>query len=406
MVMYNPLSPEVRENPYPSYRALREADPVFWFENLQTWVLTAYDDILSVLRDYAHFSSDRSRANNLIIRQMEAQQDQSLLRRTATILSADPPSHTRMRALVNKAFTPRVVEEMRPHIQEITDSLFDALPEPGRMDVMADLAMPLPVIVIAELLGVSPADRAQFKAWSTDIAGTLGTAFLTPDALDQARRSAAELQAYFQEAVEAHKRQPQHDLLSALIDVEEQGDLLSADELLATVILLLLAGNETTTGLIGNGILALLGNPPERRRLQDDPSLITSAVEELLRFDSPVQATSRVVTEPFEFRGKNFEPGHTVLNLLGAANRDPAQFSDPDSLDLARKDNRHIAFGYGIHFCLGAPLARVEGQIAINAILRRFADPELATEKPEWGNSFILRSLKTLPIESKLVSVK
>jgi len=224
MVLYNPLSPEVRENPYPSYRALRAADPVFWFEMLQTWILTGYDDIVGVLRDHAHFSSDRSRANNVIIRQMEAQQDQSLLRRTATILSADPPSHTRMRALVSKAFTPRVIEEMRPHIEEIAESLLDDLPRPGEIDIMADLATPLPVIVIAELLGVSASDRAQFKAWSADIAGTLGTAFLTPEDLDRARASARELQAYFEAAVADHKRAPREDLLSALIQVEEKGD--------------------------------------------------------------------------------------------------------------------------------------------------------------------------------------
>ena len=360
--MYNPLNPAVREDPYPSYRALREASPVYWLEILETWVLTRYEDIQNVLRDYGHFSSDRQKANNVVIRMLEQQQDQSLLRRTATILSADPPSHTRMRALVNKAFTPRAIEQMRPHIYEIAEYLLDSLP-PGEIDVMSDFATQLPVIVIAEMLGVSPKDRAQFKKSSTEIAGVLGDAFPTQQGIETARAASASLQAYFEEAVADHRRNPRDDLLSALIQVEEKGDLLSQDELLATVVLLLLAGNETTTGLIGNGMLALI------------PTRTSGGGCRTTRASCPPRSRSYCVTtalcksrraslaSPSSSRGASSFPGHTALCLLGAANHDPGQFEEPEKLDLGRADNHHIAFGYGIHFCLGAPLARVEGRI-------------------------------------------
>jgi cytochrome P450 len=316
------------------------------------------------------------------------------------MLSLDPPAHTRMRNLVNKAFTPRVVERVRPHIQDIADALIDALPDLQRIDVMRDLAVPLPVIVIAETLGVSVSERERFKAWSSDVAGTLAGPFQPADVLDRARVSSNELADYFRDELNKRRRAPRDDLLTALLQAEEHGDLLSEDELLATCILLLVAGNETTTYLIGNGMLALLEFPDQRRRLQAEPSLIASAVDEMLRYDGPVQMTSRIVMEEMEFRGKKMEPGQVILTLLGAANRDPAQFEDPDSLDIGRQNNRHLGFGYGIHYCVGAPLAVVEAQVAVNTLLRRFPEPEPAFETPEWGSSFILRGLKSLPIVS------
>jgi cytochrome P450 len=402
---FNPLLAEVRANPYPTYKALREEDRVHWNGLMQAWLLTGYDDVQAVLKDNARFSSARERATNRFVQAMVENEQQARPSRGArTMLGSDPPEHTRLRTLVNKAFTPRVVERMRPHIQEITEELLDAAPEPGRLDVIRDLAYPLPVIVIAEMLGVSPADRAQFKAWSTDIANTLSGPLLAPDTIARARQSGDELAEYFRSAIAERRKAPRDDLLSALIAAEEQGDLLSEDELLATCSLLLVAGNETTTNLIGNGMLALMRNPDQMRLLEDDPSLIGTAVEELLRYDGPVQATSRVALEECGLGDKRVEPGQVLITFLGAANRDPAQFEDPESLDLTRKDNHHVAFGYGIHFCIGAPLARVEGQIAISELLKRLPDPEPEVAQPDWGTSFILRGLKSLPISSKIAA--
>lgn len=403
MVMFNAMLGDLRSDPYPVYKAMREADPIMWNDFLQAWLLTGYDDVHAVLKDNPRFSSDRQRSSNRLVSQVMDQQQPSLMRRTPTMLSSDPPAHTRMRTLVNKAFTPRAVEKMRPHIQEIADHLLDAV-EDGRVDVVKNLAIPLPIIVIAEMLGVSPSDREQFKTWSTEIAGVLGSATQPQEALDRARTSSEELADYFSRIIEQRRREPKDDLISGLIAARDKGDLLSQEELLATCVLLLVAGNETTTNLIGNGMLALLRSPGERKRLQDDPAIIVSAVEELLRYDGPVQATSRVVLEDMTFRGKDLKEGQVVITFLGAANRDPAQFEEPDRLDLTREDNRHVAFGQGIHYCVGAPLARVEGQIAISTLLRRFPDPEPAFDKPEWGSSFILRGLRSLPVRSMAAS--
>jgi cytochrome P450 len=307
---------------------------------------------------------------------------------------------------VNKAFTPRVIERIRPHIADIAEELLDALPVPGELDVVRDLAIPLPMIVIAEVLGVPLSDRDRFKAWSTDVANSLGGPFQAPDVLDKARQSSNEIADYFREQIAQRRQAPRDDLLSALCAAEEQGDLLSEDELIATCILLLVAGNETTTNLIGNGMLSLLNNPQQRRRLQADPSLIESAVDEMLRYEGSVQMTSRIVDHHFEFRGQGFEEGQVVLLLLGAANRDPAQFPQPDRFDVGRRPNRHLAFGQGIHYCLGAPLAVAEAQIAFQTLLRRLPEPEAAFEAPEWGQSFILRGLKNLPVRSTVVAPK
>jgi hypothetical protein len=403
MADFNPFDPRLRINPYPVYKELREESPVYWSDVMQLWILTRYDDVYAVLRDHARFSSERTRATNPFVKQMEAfRQASGPLGRAPTMLSLDPPAHTRMRNLVNKAFTPRVVERSRPRIQEIAETLLDGLADPNEIDVVRDLAIPLPVIVIAEVLGVPPTDRARFKAWSSDIAGTLGGAFQPMEVLERAQRSANEIADYFRSQIEERRRAPREDLLSALVAAEEQGDLLSMDELLATCILLLVAGNETTTNLIGNGMLTLIENPDQGRLLQDNPALIADAVDEMLRYDGPVQMTSRIVLAEMEFEGKRFEPGQVVLAVLAAANRDPAQFPDPDRFDVQR-EGRHLAFGHGIHYCLGAPLALAEAQVAFAELLRRFPEPQLAGE-PQHGASFILRGLKSLPLRSSVVA--
>lgn len=401
MAAFNPFDPRLRSDPYAVYRELRQEEPIFWSEAMQLWLLTRYDDCLAVLRDHARFSSERTRATNPFVQQLEEfRRASGPLGRTPTMLSLDPPAHTRMRNLVNKAFTPRVVERSRPRIQAIAEALLDNLPDGREMDVVRDLAVPLPMIVIAEVLGVPAADREQFKAWSADIANTLGGPFQPLEVLERARTAANQLADYFQGQIALRRRAPRDDLLSALIAAEEQGELLSEDELLATCILLLVAGNETTTNLIGNGMLALIENPDQRRLLQEDPSLIPAAVEEMLRYDPPAQITSRIVLTETEFRGHRFQPGQVVLAVLAAANRDPEQFPKPDCFDIRRANNRHLSFGYGIHYCLGAPLALAEAQVAFATLLRRLPEPELAGE-PRRGASFILRGLESLPVRSR-----
>ena len=397
-VQYNPFVPEVHANPYPVFRQLREEDPVHWSELMDAWVLTRYADVVAVLK-HPRFSADRRRARNRFAQQAAMTlEEQGPLARAATMLTADPPEHTRLRGLVSKAFTIRAVEAMRPRIQRITDELLDAAQEKGELDVIWDLGYPLPVIVIAEMLGVPAERRDDFKRWSNDIVATLGGPFVAPEVLERGQQSAHEMAEYFRGVIDERRRAPKDDLLSGLIAAEERGEALSEDEMIATCMLLLAAGNETTTNLIANGTLALLRNPEQLDRLRNDPSLVESAVEEFLRYDGPVQGTARVALEDVEIGGKQVEEGQLVFTLLAAANHDPTVFAAPDELDVARRDNRHVAFGFSIHFCLGAPLARLEGQIAFETILRRLLNLRLATDEVEWGGTFILRGLKKLPV--------
>jgi cytochrome P450 len=397
-VQWNPFSPETHANPYPVYRQLREQEPMYWSDLLEGRVLTRYDDVVAVLK-HPRMSADRRRARNRFVQAaMEAQQDAGPMSMANTMLSSDPPEHTRLRGLVSKAFTPRVVENMRPRIQQIVDELLDGVRGKGGMDVIWDLAYPLPVIVIAEMLGVPPENRDTFKRWSDDIVATLGGPMVTPEVQERGRQAAIDMATYFQGVIEERRRDPRDDLVSLLIAAKEQDERLTEEEILATCILLLAAGNETTTNLIGNGMLALLRNPEQLALLRDDLSLADSAVEEFLRYDGPVQATGRVALEDIEIAGTTIAEGQIAMCMLAGANHDPAVFADPDALDITRADNKHVAFGYGIHFCLGAPLARAEGQIAFRALLERFPNPRLAADEVEWGGTFILRGLKKLPI--------
>ncbi|MFQ5879288.1 MAG: cytochrome P450 [Dehalococcoidia bacterium] len=397
-VEYNPFDPQVHANPHPIYHRLRAEEPVHWSEILDAWVLTRYHDVVAVLTD-RRFSADRRQAQNRLVQEaLKIQEQFRPFDRAATMLNSDPPEHTRLRRLVSRAFTPRMVESRRPHIQEIVDGLLDSLQESGRLDVIRDLAYPLPVIVIAEMLGVPPQDRGHFKRWSDDIVAALGGPLLPAEVLEKARRGVQEMADYLRNVIDQRRWDPAEDLLSALTAAEEQGQVLSEDELLATCVLLLVAGNETTTDLIGNGMLALVDNPDQMQKLRNDPSLIESAVEELLRYDGPAQMTSRVAMADVKIGGREVKKGQLVFAVLAAANRDPAQFSNPDELDIGRRDNPHVAFGEGTHFCLGAPLARAEGQIAIATLLRRIPHMRLDSDKMEWGGSFILRGLNSLPV--------
>jgi cytochrome P450 len=389
---FNPMAPEFLADPYPTYHRLRAEDPVHW-SPLGFWVLTRYDDVVGVLRDQRFVKEP-------MIAAVAARFGIPPGTIGLSMLDRDPPDHTRLRGLVSKAFTPRVVERLRPHIQEIVDGLLARVEGHGTMDLIEEFAYPIPVMVICELLGVPVEDHERFKTWSLDLARGLDSIMLPPDSEVALRSGIARqgLTAYFRDLIAKRRAAPRHDLLSALIAAEEAGDKLSEDELLASSILLLVAGHETTVNLIGNGTLALLRHPDQLRRLRDNPGLIASAVEELLRYDGPVQRTARMPSAEVTIGGRTIKPDEMVMPFIGAADRDPAQFPDPDRLDLGRADNRHVAFGLGIHFCLGAPLARVEGQIAINTLVQRLPKLALATEQPEHRQSLTLRGLKSLSV--------
>jgi cytochrome P450 len=394
---------EMIADPYPVYHRLRSSAPVLWAEPLKSWVLTRYDDVAAVLRDGARFSSER--LGSVTERLGRPELEAMLRMRAEAMLDTDAPKHTRLRSLVSKAFTPKAVEAMRPTIQALVDDYLDAATAAGGpFDLMRALAYPLPVTVIAAMLGVPPEDRERFKGWSDAIAAVVNVpAGLGDDLLDRAATAYRELTDYFRSAVGRMRGGPGGDagLLAAMASAQEQGERLSERELYANAILLLNAGHETTTNLIGNGTLALLRHPDQMRRLHEEPTLLENAVEELLRFDSPVQFTSRIPTGDVELGGQRIAAGQPVLCVLGAANRDPAHFPDPDRLDVGREDIRHVAFGMGPHYCLGAPLARLEGTVVFSTLLRRFPDLHLADGRPpEYRDNFNLRGLRELRVES------
>ncbi len=398
-MVFNPFLPSYQANPYPAYAALRAEDPVHFSLAIQAWVLTAYDDCERVLRDAETFSSSSSTASGQLATVLQQQRREFPLGEVPTVLNSDPPVHTRLRTLLNRAFTPRAIEGLRPHIEEIAASLLaDAGGAGGRFDAVTGFAQPLPIIVIAELLGVPPSDRDQLKEWSTAIANTTNV-LNTEGALEAARQATVELIAYMDEIVARRRAAPGADIMTALVQAEEDGERLSHDELLAFSILLLLAGHETTTNLIGNGLFALTEHPEQAARLRAEPDLLPSAVEEFLRYDSSVQGAVRFARETVEVGGRTIEQGSTLLLLLGAANRDPAQFPEPDALDVSRSPNRHLSFGRGLHFCLGAPLARLEGDIAFRALLDRFPELRLAEGGAQRSGTLVLRGMGKLELE-------
>ena len=391
-VAYNPLSRQTAQDPYPVYAALRDRDPVHRSALMNAWMFTRHADIDTILRNHRRFSND-PRKGSLSSRQRAGlPADEEF-----TMLFLDPPDHKRLRALVNKAFTPKAVNALEPHIRSLLGTLLDDIDDPAGFDLMQAVAQPLPVIVIAEMLGVPPEDRAQFKIWSDQRARTLEPSI---DARERALADAANksLNNYFRPIIEERRAAPQDDIVSALAQAEEEGDRLTELEMLNMLRLLLIAGNETTTNLIGNGVLALLRNPDQMQRLRDDPSLIPSAVDELLRFDSPVQTDFRRALEDCEVNGFPLKKRDNIVLLLGAANRDPDVFDDPDRLDVGRGDRSHLSFGRGIHHCIGAPLARLEGRVVLEMLLERFSQISLSSEQPRFRNSIVLRGLESLPV--------
>src|SRR5512144_947924 len=364
--------------------------------SLGEWYLTRYDDVLMVLRDPERFSS----------RLVGRRQYEELIRRAPDIAlnvfdtsmaRVDPPDHMRLRKLASKAFTPRTVERLRPRVEQLVDELLDRV-EPESFELIRDFAEPLPVTVIAELLGVPASDRELFRGWTRDLVDNPGLTIDDPERLRRSQEVMRELDTYIGGLVADRRRQPREDLIGALVAAEEEGDRLTEPELIGVCVLLLIAGHETTVNLIGNGMLALLRHPDQLRRLRTDPSLTESAVEEMLRYDSPVQGQLRAVTQDLKLRDVTLRRNDVVIPMFGAANRDPEVFPNPNEFDIGRTDNRHLAFGQGIHFCLGAPLARLEAHIAIPALLRRFPAIELRTERPRWRLSWIARGLEELPL--------
>jgi cytochrome P450 len=394
--LYHLLDPEVLANPYPLYQRLRTEDPVHWDPFLHAWVVTGYANVVHVLY---HFSARRTPTpEQLSAMGLEALNPiaQVMVRQ---MLFLDPPDHTRLRALASAAFTPRRVERLRSHIQEIMNGLLDVVVLRGQTDLIADFASPAPAIVTAEMLGVPVEDHEQLKDWSADFAEMLGNFQHNPDRFPRVLRSVQEMCSYFRSAMQEQRLQPRGGLVSAMMEAEVDGARLTEDEIIANLIVTMVGGQETTTNLIGNGLLTLLRNPAEMERLRGDSSLIPTAVEELLRYESPSQHTARLAPADVEMGGKKIRERQAVIAVMGAANRDPERFPDPDRFDIARQDNRHLAFGWAAHFCFGAALARLEGQIAFEAILRRLPNLTLDTTTPlVWRENLGLRGLKALPI--------
>ena len=378
-------SPDFLADPYSRYKALRETDPVHFNEARGGWVLTRYNDMFGVLHDDEHWS----------VAQRGPQQTDGVPVRT--MLGSDPPDHTRLRTLVNKAFTPRTVRQLTDRIQQIVDGLLDRVADRGEMEAIVDFAYPLPITVIAEMLGVPAEDRDFFRDQSQKIAVALGPIEDMQVAM-RAMEGRGRLIEYFNELVPKRKASPRDDLISAMLAAEEAGDFLGHGELLAMLLLLLVAGHETTVNLIGNGLLALLRHPDQLARLRNEHGIERQAVEELLRYDSPVQMTGRQAKVDMEIGGKTIKAGLGVSTIVASANRDPEVFAEPDTLDLTRDPCKHLSFSAGIHHCLGAQLARLEGQIALSTLVRRFPNIALASDDLRYRPAPILRGLEALPV--------
>jgi cytochrome P450 len=394
-MQFDPLSPEFARDPYPIYEALRSTQPIFFSDDLNLWFMSAYDDVATILRDRRLGRTiDRSELDlppkNPKYAPFNKLSEHSMF-------DKEPPHHTRLRSLVHKVFTPRRVENMRVQIQAITDDLLDAAQPQGHMDLLEDFAVPLPVTVIAALLGVPEADRHRLRPWSRDIVAMYELNH-TPQAAERAIQAAIDFSDYLRQLARQRKRTPQGDLISALATVEEAGDVLTEDELISTCVLLLNAGHEATVNVIGNGMWALFQNPDQHRLLRDHPDTTKTAVEEMMRYDTPLQLFKRWVLEDIDYKGFSFKRGQEIALLFGAANRDPAQFANPSQLDITRADNPHISFSLGIHYCLGAPLARLELQVAIATLMRRLPNMRLSST-PEYRDGYVIRGLKALNVE-------
>jgi len=381
---YNPLDPDVKANPYPHYAQLRREAPVHQIEGMGVYAISRYEDVMFAVNHPELFSSEGF--NNMTINDKPAKM----------LIFTDPPDHTKMRNLVNRGFTPKIVADLEPRIRQVTDELIDAIVERGETELIADLAMPLPVTIIAEMLGVDPAHKEDFKRWSdwivTDFMGEI-----PQDVQEAYERDMEEFKNFFDAAVEQRKQEPSDDLIGAIVRAGEESAL-STEEVLAFIVLLLVAGNETTTNLIGNAIIALLDNPDQLAMLRWDPALIPNAVEEALRYDAPVQFLFRRAARAVELSGTKIPEGALCTVIFGSANRDERRYADSERFDVTRDASGHVAFGHGIHFCLGAPLARLEGRIALEALINRLPDLRRVDGSVELVPSFFLRGPQRLPL--------
>jgi len=393
--LYHLLDQKVLADPYPLYRAVREAAPVAWDPYLSCWVVTGYDEALVVLKE---FSADRTPTPEFMARLGLGEIGPLADVMCRQMLFLDAPAHTHMRKLCASAFTPRRVERLRRHIEEIADELIDAALPQGCIDVVGDFAERLPAIVTAHLLGMPREDHVQLKAWSTDFAQMLGNFQHNPGGVVRVLKSLDEMTRYFRSAIREDRRRLDDGLVRSLVEAEVDGARLTEDEVIANVIVTMVGGQETTTNLIGNGLLTLLRHPDRLIELRDTPEIADTAIEELLRYETPSQHTGRICRTDTVLGGQTIPAGAPVLAVMAAANRDPARFANPDRLDLTRADNRHLAFGWAAHFCFGAPLARMEARIAFQALLRRLPDLALTDHPPVWRDNLGLRGLTALPV--------
>jgi cytochrome P450 len=398
------ISEEFLRNPYPMLHRLRSEAPVYWSESIGGWVITRYDDVITTFRNVAPFSNEGRLGRAVDYLPPEQRANFGAFRNhyaTKSLLHSDPPDHTRLRSLMNKAFTPRVVEAMRPRIQALVDELLSQALSTGEVDLVRDLASPLPAIVIAQILGAPAEDRQLFKQWADDILAFQGLNRPDLAVLERSQHGLVEIRAYLTGLIADRRQHPRDDLISLLVAAEADGERLNEAELLATCVTLLIAGHETTLSLIGNGLLTLLQHPEQLEQLRQDPTLMPAAIEEMLRYESPVSRQPRLIKYDLVLGDQDLRQGQMAFQFLNAANRDPAYFPDPDRFDLRRQNNRHLAFGNGIHFCIGAPLSRIEGPIAIAAVLLRMPTLRLTNDVADWDtgkpNTRLLRSLPVLP---------
>jgi cytochrome P450 len=386
---YNPLSPAVQDNPYPYYKELRDKTPVAWIEPMQAWAVSRYADVDFILRNSRMFSS--------AVWSTAASGDLVVVPEAPGLLSMDPPDHTRMRKLANRGFTPRLIRAMEPRVQALTQELLQPLTKHAEIDLVPSLSVPLPIIVIAEMLGIELERRADFKRWSDDVVRSLNR---PTDEVVRAeiRQSIGEIRSYLGSMIQKRRTEPGDDLITAFVQAEEEHQVLSSIEILGLTVLLLAAGNETTTNLIGNTVLALLDHPEELAKVRAERSNVPALIEEVLRYDSPVQVVFRQTTQEVKLEGGTLPTGATVLVLLGAANRDERKFPDPDRFDVGRNPQDHVGFGYGIHYCLGAPLARLESRIALESLLFDCPPFTRVLARVPRIAAFLVRGPQTLPL--------
>ena len=396
--LYNPLDPRFVADPHPFLHKLRREDPVHWNPVLNIWVLTAYEDVFKALHDDRLSSDTRhwDRYKQFFFRGRDPSGPVTDMF-SKWMLQLDPPEHTRLRALATKTFIPRAVERMRSYIAKTTHRLLDKAAAAGQMDLVNELAYPLPIAVVASMLGVPEEDHEKVKDWTAGIFPSFGPA-MSAEALDSSNEAMAAFRDYFRQLVKDRSQVPHDDLLSALIAVYEAGDRLSESELVSTCILLMFAGHTSSVQLISSTILWLVDNPDQLEKLKRDPGLIHGAIEESLRYTTPTQMIYRVALEDMQIGGKAIKKNQLVILSLAAANRDPAQFPDPDTFNITRENNRHIAFGHGIHFCMGAALGRLEGEVAVGVIVNRLTNLRVDRDSITREPSIIFRSLKSMRI--------